>query len=156
VFPSISSFSPTAGPAGTSVKIAGISFTGTTAVKFNGVTATFTVNSDTQVTAKVPTTATTGPIGVTTAGGTGASSTSFTVLKPPTITSFTPASGAIGATVTITGTNFTGTTAVKFNGTDAATFTVVSATSITAIVPAGATTGKISATNAGGTVTSLN
>ena len=51
--------------------------------------------------------------------------------------------------VTITGSNFTGATAVTFNGT-AATFTVNSNTKISTTVPAGATTGKISVTTAAG------
>jgi len=72
----------------------------------------------------------------------------------PTITSFSPTSGGTGTSVTITGTNFTGTTAVKFNGQSATTFTVVSSTSITATVPNCSSTGTISVTNASGTGTS--
>lgn len=54
------------------VTITGEGFTGATAVKFNGVdAASFTVNSNTQITATVPTTATSGLISVTTAAGTG-------------------------------------------------------------------------------------
>ena len=56
--------------------------------------------------------------------------------------------------MTITGTNFTGATQVQFNTTDATSYTVDSATQITAIVPAGATTGTIEVTTAGGTATS--
>ncbi len=72
----------------------------------------------------------------------------------PTLTSFAPTTGPVGTTVTLTGTSFTGATAVKFNGTSATSYTVVSATSITATVPAGATSGTISVTTAGGTATS--
>ena len=56
----------------------------------------------------------------------------------PTVTSLAPttAGTAGGGSVTITGTNFTGATAVKF-GTTAATFTVVNTTTITATIPAG-------------------
>lgn len=80
VVPSISSFTPTSGPVGTSVTITGNSFTGATAVAFGGVTATsYQVISDTQIDALVPTGAVTGKITVTTPGGTGASSGSFTV-----------------------------------------------------------------------------
>jgi len=61
----------------------------------------------------------------------------------PAITSFSPASGAVGATVTISGTGFTGATGVKFGGNASAQFTVVSDTSITAIVPSGASNGAI-------------
>jgi len=77
-------------------------------------------------------------------------------LPPPTITSFTPSSGPIGTTVTFTGTNFTGTTAVSFNGTAASSFTVNSATSLTATVPLNATSGTISITNGSGTATSAS
>ena len=70
----------------------------------------------------------------------------------PAISSFTPANAGSGTTVTITGTNFTGATAVSFGGTAAASFTVVSATSITAVVAAGAS-GSVSVTTAGGTAT---
>lgn len=73
---------------------------------------------------------------------------------PPTITSFSPASGPVGTTVTIEGTNFTGVTSVAFGGVSAASFTVGSSTRITAVVPPGATTGPISVTNANGTGTS--
>jgi hypothetical protein len=55
--------------------------------------------------------------------------------------------------VTIKGTNLSGATAVKFNGT-AATIKTKAATQITTTVPAGATTGLISVTTPGGTVTS--
>lgn len=72
----------------------------------------------------------------------------------PTITSFTPTSGPIGTTVTITGTNFTGATAVKFASTPAASFTVNSSTQITATVPTGASSGTISVTTAAGTANS--
>ena len=56
-------------------------------------------------------------------------------------------------TVTITGTNFTGATAVSFGGTAAISFTVVSATSITAVVAGGAS-GNISVTTPVGAATS--
>jgi hypothetical protein len=77
--PTITSFSPTSGPVGTTVTINGTNFTGATSVKFNGVTATFIVNSATKITATVPTGATTGRISVTTPGGTATSTSDFTV-----------------------------------------------------------------------------
>jgi len=81
----------------------------------------------------------------------------FSVLSgdgSPSITSFSPASGAVGASVTITGRNFSGVTAVSFNGSASTTYTVDSLTQITAIVPGAATSGKISVTNSFGTGTS--
>ena len=74
----------------------------------------------------------------------------------PSISSFTPSSGAVGTAVTITGSNFTGATSVKFNGTPAASFTVDSSTKLRTTVPAGATTGRISVTTADGTALSAN
>jgi uncharacterized repeat protein (TIGR03803 family) len=80
VTPQITSFKPTSGPVGTAVTITGVSLLQTTSVTFGGVKATtFTVNSDTQVTADVPTGAKTGKIGITTKGGKVTSSGTFTV-----------------------------------------------------------------------------
>lgn len=74
---------------------------------------------------------------------------------PPTITSFTPSIGcATTGTVVLTGTNFTGATAVTIGGTPVTSFIVNSATQITAIVGNG-TTGTIAVTTASGTATSL-
>jgi len=82
VIPRISSFSPTSGPAGTSVIITGTGFTGTTKVTFGGVAATtFSVFRGDQVTATVPTGAQTGKIQITTPGGTATSSGVFTVTQ---------------------------------------------------------------------------
>jgi len=72
----------------------------------------------------------------------------------PTITSFTPTSGGPGTTVTITGTNMYGATAVNFNGVAASSFNVVSDTQTTAVVPNGSATGKITVVTSGGTATS--
>lgn len=54
----------------------------------------------------------------------------------PGITSLSTAAAPAGSTVLITGTDFTGATAVAFGATPAAAFTVNSATQITATVPA--------------------
>jgi uncharacterized repeat protein (TIGR03803 family) len=80
VTPQIKRFTPTSGPAGTEVTITGVSLTGTTEVTFGGVAATsFTVDSNTKVTATVPEEGKTGPIAITTAGGTVTSTSSFKV-----------------------------------------------------------------------------
>lgn len=154
--PSITSFSPANGPVGTSVSINGVNFDGATSVTFNGVSASFTVNSSLKITATVPSTATNGPIVVTTPDGTDSSSPdNFTVTAgaAPTITSFSPTFGEAGTVVTINGTGFTGTTDVKFDNKSAA-FTVDSPTRIRATVPNGAQTGPISVTTPAGTATS--
>jgi hypothetical protein len=153
----VTSFTPTSAGVGCAVTITGTDFTGATAVEFDTVTASFVVNSATQITAIVPSAATDGPIEVTAPGGTDASTTDFDVTTAvcPTITSFTPTSGPVGTSVTITGTNFTGATAVTFNNVTATTFAVNSATQITATVPNTATSGLIRVTTPGGTTSSL-
>jgi uncharacterized repeat protein (TIGR03803 family) len=80
VTPFLKSFSPTSGKVGTKVVITGTTFTGATKVTFGGVAATtFNVDSDTQVTAFVPTGAVTGKIAITTPDGVATSSGVFTV-----------------------------------------------------------------------------
>ena len=154
--PTITSFTPTSGPVGTTVTVTGTNFTGATGATLNGLTVTgFMVMGATSVMFNVPAGATSGLIAVTTAAGTGTSTTSFTVTaSAPTITSFTPTTGAAGTTVTLTGTNFTGATLVTVGGVTVSGFTVVSATSITFVLPATAVTGPIAVTTPGGTGTS--
>ncbi|MBI1761409.1 MAG: hypothetical protein HYR56_08240 [Acidobacteria bacterium] len=67
----------------------------------------------------------------------------------PTVSGLTPSSGAVGSTVTITGNNFTGVTAVRFANNVSAQFTVNSNTQITATVPSGAVTGVITLSKTG-------
>lgn len=72
---------------------------------------------------------------------------------PPAITGFSPATGAVGAKVTIKGSSFVGASSVSFNGTHAS-FTVKASGFIVATVPAGASSGPITVTTPGGTATS--
>ena len=72
----------------------------------------------------------------------------------PTVTSVSPASGPTtgGTYVTISGSNFSGVTAVKFGATSATNITVVNTTQITASSPAGmAGTVDVTVTSSGGT-----
>ena len=149
--PTITSVSPTSGATGDTVTITGADFTGATAVSFGGVAAnSFTVNSSTTITAVIGTGAS-GDVSLITPGGT-ATLAGFTFIPAPSIISFTPSGGAMGAVVTITGTNLTGTTTVSFGGVAAASFTVNSPTTITATIGTGAT-GDISIVAPGGTAT---
>ena len=78
----------------------------------------------------------------------------FDVVPPaPTITSFSPASGAPGATVTIHGSNLSGATTVKI-GSKVATIISDGANKIKIKIPTGAHNGLIKVTTAGGTATS--
>jgi len=79
VRPTLKTFSPPSGPVSTPVTITGTGLKQATKVTFNGTVASFTVKSDTQITATVPAAATTGKIAVITKGGSIASAISFTV-----------------------------------------------------------------------------
>ena len=78
--PTITSFLPTSGLVGSSVTIFGSNLAGATAVGFNGVAASFAVESDTEIVALVPAGADTGSIAVTASGSTVASDDKFVVL----------------------------------------------------------------------------
>jgi uncharacterized repeat protein (TIGR03803 family) len=70
---------PTAAKVGAQVVILGYGLTGTTGVTFNGTTAAFTVVSDTEIKATVPTGASTGTVQVAGPGGTLNSNVAFRV-----------------------------------------------------------------------------
>jgi gliding motility-associated-like protein len=158
----ITSFTPTTGPIGSTVNITGTNFSSTPSENlvtfFNNQPSTVTASTTSSLTVTVPTGTTNGRISVNLNCITVQSATNFIVgaTPIPTITSFTPTSGQVGATVTITGTNFDPTPSnntVAFNGTTTVV-TASTATTITTTVPAGATTGKITVTVAGNTATS--
>jgi len=160
--PVVSSISPTSGPAagGTTVTIIGSGFTGASKVLFGTVAASsFTVNSDTQITAVSPAGSGTMHVTVTTPGGTTTISIAdqFTYLTAPTLTSISPTSGPAtgGTTVTIIGSGFTGASKVWF-GTVAADFTVNSDAQITAVSPAGSGSVHVTVTTPGGTSATSN
>ena len=154
--PTISSFNPTSGIVGTSVTITGTNFTGATAVKFNGAAASFSLDSDTQITATVAAGSSTGRISVTTANGTVTSSTNFAVILPPTISRVDPGSGPVGTPVVVRGTNFGGVTGVAINGIAANSLAILSDNQIIANVAAGTTSGKVTVTNLAGTAMSAS
>jgi hypothetical protein len=80
--PVISGIAPQPAVATETVTLTGLHFTGATGVMIGGVTAPYTVDSDTQITASVPATAATGlPVTVTNSDGTGSSIT-LTVYYP--------------------------------------------------------------------------
>jgi hypothetical protein len=101
-----------------------------------------------------PTTAGTRTATLSITDGAGTQTVSLTGTGEETITGSTPPSGPVGTSVTITGTNLTGTTKVTFDGVAASIFTVNSDTQVTSTVPTKAKTGKIGVTTNGVTVTS--
>jgi hypothetical protein len=107
--PGITLFTPGSGPVGTSVTITGCGFTRATNVTFNGVAASFTVNSNRQITATVPGGATSGAISVTTPTRTVTSTSPFMVTPAVTLS---PTVGPPTSTVGVSGTTFGSTEAV--------------------------------------------
>lgn len=71
---------PTAGKVGIDVAVLGTDLTGATSVTFNGVPATYSVASPSLIKAVLPPGATSGPVQVSTPGGTLTSNVSFQVL----------------------------------------------------------------------------
>ncbi|WP_067886854.1 IPT/TIG domain-containing protein [Nocardia vaccinii] len=137
---------------GTTVTLTGSGLTGVATVDFGTTPATsFTVDSDTQITAVSP--AGTGIVSVVVTGPGGTSGgIPFIYMVVPTITAISPTSGpaAGGNSVTITGTGFTGPLTVQF-GSTSTTFTIDSATQITAVAPRGSAGAvQITVTGSGG------
>ncbi len=161
--PTVSGISPSTGSTngGTSVTVTGTGLTAATAVDFGSTPATgVTVKNDTTIIATSPAGAAgVVDVTVTTAGGTSAKSSAdqftYAVIPAPTVTAVSPNSGttAGGQTITVTGTNLTGATAVDFGATAGTSVTVNSAgTSLTVVSPKG-TAGAVdvTVTTAGGT-----
>lgn len=157
--PVFSGISPASGTTegDTTVTITGTGFTGATSVFIGGTAATdLTVVSDSEITATTPA-GSAGAVNVvvTTPGGvsTGTGVYTYSSASVPVVSGITPSSGttAGGTTITITGSGFTGATAVTIGGTPAAGFTLVSDTEITATTPVGsAATVDVTVTTAGG------
>jgi hypothetical protein len=144
VKPLVGTVTPSTATVGTTITITGTTFVGVTSVTVNGVAATpVTVVNPTTITTKVPATATTGPLVVTTAGGASLPSP-FTVT--PAVTTLNPTSGATGSTITINGSGFRGTPTVAFGSTLSPSVTQVTATSLKAVVPDGASTSTVHVT----------
>jgi IPT/TIG domain/Secretion system C-terminal sorting domain len=139
--PVIASVSPDTAYSGTTITIRGAHFTGANEVRFGGYNAaSFTVISDSLLTAVTSSFGGSGYVDVISAGGM-ASQPGFTFVYPvPVVTSFSPDSGATGTIVTIRGSNFTkaNVNAVLFGGDGASSFTVLSDSLITAVVGSGA------------------
>ena len=142
--PVITSINNSTGPTtgGTSVTINGKYFSTATAVNFGGnYASSFTINSDTQITAVSPPISYSGTIDITVTNPGGISSTiladQFTYYYPqPVITGISPSIGSIfgGTSVVITGSGFAGTQLVNF-GNNYVSFVLNSNTQITAVSP---------------------
>ena len=158
--PAITGISPTSGPesGGTTVTITGTDFSAATDVELGNTPATsFHLDGSTQITATAP--AGTGTVDVTVATPNGTSPTTdadqYTYIPAPAVTGISPTSGpdAGGTTVTITGTDLSGTTDVEFGSTPATDVSADGPAQLTATAPPGAGTVDITVTTPSGTST---
>jgi hypothetical protein len=154
--PVIQLMTPQSGPVGTLVAIVGSGFgasQGASTVMFNGTPVTWVSWSTTSLQVQVPAGTASGNV-VVTVSGKASNTKNFTVRPPPVITGSSPTSGPVGATIAITGSNFTagGTQSpqVVFNPELFASPISSTDTSISVAVPAGATTGDILVSVGGG------
>jgi hypothetical protein len=155
--PHIKNVTPWAGLRGSEVTISGKEFSKVTSVAIGNINTTFEIISDEEIKLTVPANAVTGPVKVTSLGGTAVSVHNFKVLLPPVIHSFSPDHGTAKTVVTIQGENFINVLSVFFNGVPSPTWQTNSFTQISAQVPEGVTYGKISVSNQDGVgVSSIN
>ena len=145
VTPRVDSFTPLLGPVGTTVTVRGHNFTGTTAVRFNGVNAGFSSVTDTQLVTVIPGGASTGPLTVVTPEGTGAGPFNYIVTANPNLTVLMTNSPSIVGF----GSNFTITVIVTNQGSS-----IASGVTVTDTLPIGY--GFVSATSTRGVPTFLN
>ena len=160
--PTVTGVSPNNGaPAGgNSVTVTGTNLTGATAVDFGTTPGTgITAVTATSLTVTAPAGTGTVNVTVTTPNGTSAvnaPSDQYTYNGPPTVSGVNPAGGPTGGgtSVTVTGTGFTGATAVDFGASNPGTsIDVLSPTRLTVTSPSGSGTVNVSVTTPNGTGT---
>jgi len=171
--PTIDSFNPGTGPAGTTVTITGTNFSTTPSndlVGFNGANGVVTAATSTSLTVTVPPGASTGQLTLAVQSAQNIALATCTIqtsespslisqgkqlslgtgncifVVPVNITGFGQPSGKAGDTITINGTGFSPTpleNTVKFFDDVAATVTAATATSLTVTIPSYASTGPV-------------
>ena len=159
--PNIASITPdrSAENGGTSVTITGTNLAEATSVTFGGVEAAFTVNSDTRITATVPT-GSEGSVKLNVRSPYGQSNAlgfTYTTIPAPVLNTLSPREGASagGTSVVLTGENLANITSVSFGG-KTANFTQNSDTQITVTSPAGTGSADVKVATAGGTSNALS
>ena len=164
--PTVTAVTPSDAALGCEVTVTGTNFQTVanggpaSAVEFGGTAGTgLTIDADTQLEVTVPPGALVGDNDVVVFNADGDNAPGFNYSTTaaatcPGVPTFSPATGFVGSTVTISGTFTTAPTQVRFNTSSLVTPTTTSATSVTAVVPAGATTGRIHVYTAAGQRTS--
>ena len=156
--PAVTSIQPDAGPTAgsTTVTIEGSDLDTTSAVTFGSTPASFSVDSDTALTATAPSGTGTVDITVTALGGTSPTSAvdRFTYLPLPTVAHVDPPAGPLGGgtDVAIAGSGFVDVSSVHF-GSTATTFTTPTSGLILATAPPGSGTVDVTVTTPGGSST---
>jgi len=148
ILPHTDSHTPTSGTIGTSVTLTGTNYGGTQGTAtVNGVSASITSWSNTQVVLTIPNAAVDGNIVLTRSDAKTTNGVGFDVV--PTISSITPLRRKAGEALTINGSGFgdsRGASTVHFNGgsgIDAATYSSWANNQIVVVVPAGAVSGTV-------------
>ena len=153
--PTVTKVDPPSGSVvgGTAVTIKGSGFLKGSTVTIGSAASAVEVVSETELKAKTAAGAA-GPqeVVVSDEGGSSTGGPTYTYIPVPTVTKVEPTSGpaAGGTTVTITGTNLTGASAVKFAGVSATAVKVESPSEAIATSPAGSGTVNVTVTTAGG------
>ncbi|MEQ1559560.1 MAG: choice-of-anchor tandem repeat GloVer-containing protein [Methyloglobulus sp.] len=145
---------PSTGKVGGTVGLLG-DFTGVTSVTFNGVNASISGTGTTFRVATIPAGPATGLIKIN--KPTGAISSLKPFLVQPTLTSFSPVSGAVGRAVILTGRSLSQVTSIRFGGNKVVPKSLISMDNdnqLTVNVPIGAVSGKLTVTTSGGSATS--
>lgn len=136
--PTLTTVSPETGPlaGGNELTLTGTELAGTRYVTVDDTKLSPTSLSATEVTVQLPAHAA-GPVGVSITTWGGQTEAKIYTYAPPAVAGLSPSHGSMrgGTPVTISGSGFSGATAVTFDGTPAATFTVHSDSMITATSP---------------------
>lgn len=148
--PVITSFTPMSATYGTTVTINGSNLSQVTGVSFGSENPlSFTIVSDSEITAVVDTGATGDVVVEASAGNDTVTGFTYIAPAPLTITNFSPVSGPQGTVVSITGSGLSTNPAVFFGGVPAANVNVISDNLIKAVVGSGAT-GSVTVTSFNG------
>jgi RHS repeat-associated protein len=149
---SVVQLAPGRGAVGSSIAIYGTGFSATpssnTVTFANSASATVTFATQTQLQVTVPAGAVTGTVSVTSPSGSATSSSSFTVVaaaQAPSVSGFSPAIGAPGTSVTVSGSHFQSDAEddVVAIGQVRGKVSTASSSSLTFDVPTGATSGRL-------------
>lgn len=142
--PTVTSVSPSIGPVagGTSITVTGTGFVAGATVTVGSSDCTVSATTATSITCTTTLSLVSGSVAVKVTNPDdlqqGSKSTAFIYLMAPTITSVSPAIGALagGTTITLTGTNFYPGAQVQLDGVDCTAESVNSDTSMTCVTPA--------------------